>query len=456
MASSYLKRTPSSAGSNTTATVSAWCKYHGGDFNTIVGGNEGSSSTDRSLFSISSDGEIYNQIVHSNTAYEQYSNRKLLDPAAWYHIVIQFDTSNGTQADRVKTYVNNQLITSWSTTASWPQNVPLKFWDTNNSPEFLIGARKSSSNYQYKFNGAMAHVHVIDGTVYAPSVFAETDSTSGIWIPKTAPSVTYGTNGGFYKFASGAIGTDSSGKSNNMTVVGNITSNKDSPDNNFITLNPLDNKYSAWSFSNCNNTVTMSNTNETYTTSTVGLSKGLWYWEVKITDKGANQTFEIGIASEPSRASGSQVWLGYHPNNYGLYASSGNVYNGNGASSASYGVSVDEGDIVGVYLDLDASKIYYAKNGAIMNSGTGLAITAVGSTVNGFYFPAIGKQSGASDTKIFDFNFGNGYFGTTAISGAVADAGGEGQFKYNPSTGTFDGSSKNFRAICTNNIATYG
>ncbi len=47
--------------------------------------------------------------------------------------------------------------------------------------------------------------------------------------------------------------------------------------------------------------------------------KGLWYWEIKITDKGANQTFEMGIASEPSRASGSQVWLGYHPKNDSLY-----------------------------------------------------------------------------------------------------------------------------------------
>ena len=30
---------------------------------------------------------------------------------------------------------------------------------------------------------------------YAPTVFGETDSTSGVWVPKTAPSVTYGTNG---------------------------------------------------------------------------------------------------------------------------------------------------------------------------------------------------------------------------------------------------------------------
>ena len=54
------------------------------------------------------------------------------------------------------------------------------------------------------------------------------------------------------------------------------------------------------------------------------------------------------------------------------------------------------------------------------------------------------------------FNFGNGYFGTTAVTSGVADAGGEGTFEYDPSAGTFDSASKDFRAICTNNIATYG
>ena len=53
-------------------------------------------------------------------------------------------------------------------------------------------------------------------------------------------------------------------------------------------------------------------------------------------------------------------------------------------------------------------------------------------------------------------NFGNGYFGTTAVTSGVADAGGVGLFEYDPSAGTFDGSSKDFRALCTNNIATYG
>ena len=70
----------------------------------------------------------------------------------------------------------------------------------------------------------MAHVHFIDGTAYDADTFGETDSTTGIWKPKTAPSVTYGTNGFFLKFEnSAAFGTDSSGESNTMTVAGTMT-----------------------------------------------------------------------------------------------------------------------------------------------------------------------------------------------------------------------------------------
>ena len=143
--------------------------------------------------------------------------------------------------------------------------------------------------------------------------------------------------------------------------------------------------------------------------------------------------------------------LGENSQEWAYYGEDGWLRNSNG--STTYGDSYTTDDIIGVYLDLNANKLYFAKNGTLQNSGTGIAITAVGSTHSGYYVPGW-TFWGTGGTA--SFNFGNGYFGTTAISGAVADAGGEGQFKYNPSTGTFDSASKDFRAICTNNIATYG
>ena len=122
------------------------------------------------------------------------------------------------------------------------------------------------------FNGSMTHFHFIDGTAYDASTFGETDSTSGIWKPKTAPSVTYGTNGFFLKMEnSGAMGTDSSGNSNTFTVSGTLTQNVDTPSNNFATMNPLDNYYASSTFSNGNTTIVTNSGNTTYNTSTLGI-----------------------------------------------------------------------------------------------------------------------------------------------------------------------------------------
>jgi hypothetical protein len=87
----------------------------------------------------------------------------------------------------------------------------------------------------------MSHFHFIDGTAYDASAFGETDATTGIWKPKTSPSVTYGTNGFFLKFEnSGSMGLDSSGNANNFTVNGTLTQTVDTPSNVFATLNPLE------------------------------------------------------------------------------------------------------------------------------------------------------------------------------------------------------------------------
>ena len=111
-------------------------------------------------------------------------------------------------------------------------------------------------------------------------------------------------------------------------------------------------------------------------------------------------------------------------------------------------------------MDLEDNKIYVAKNGTIQNSGTGIAITAAASVVSGtgLYTPAFGDEHSTSST--YSANFGNGSFGSTQLTGTTySDDDSNGTFKYSPNDGgasSFDGSAKNFYAICTNNIATYG
>ena len=94
-----------------------------------------------------------------------------------------------------------------------------------------------SSNF---FNGIMSHVHFADGAMLAPTVFGETDATTGAWKIKVDPTFTPGTNG-FSILMNGNTITDQSANSNNFSLTaGTLTDTKDCPDNVFATMNVLD------------------------------------------------------------------------------------------------------------------------------------------------------------------------------------------------------------------------
>ena len=449
MASTRLHRTPGSSSNQVKWTWSGWIK-------------KCTNSLSGCLFCAFTDANNYteldmgsNQIDYYNVTGGGVDARRTTsayqrDPSAWYHIVVVWDSANATAGDRMKVYINGVEQTAFSATTDPSSSLNSTM---NSTAPQEIGARALGTTTF--FNGYMAHVHFCDGQAYAASDFGETDSTSGIWIAKTSPSVSYGTNGYFLKFASGALGTDSSGNGNNMTVVGDLNHNKDNPDNNFATLNPNypSNGYSSQSptFANGNNTLTTVNASSQWgiSPSTVALSTGKWYAECKISATSGDTL--IGLLSSNWTANN---FLGNFSTDYGWYSSDGKVYNNNDGGSA-YGGTYTTSDIIGIYLDLDNNKLYFGKNGTVENSGTGVSITAAADTNKESYMLAA-QEWNSSGNGTFQWNFGNGYFGTDLIASASADAGGEGQFKYNPSTGTFDGSSKDFRAICTNNIATYG
>ena len=87
-----------------------------------------------------------------------------------------------------------------------------------------------------------------------------------------------------------------------------------------------------------------------------------------------------------------------------------------------------------------------------MNSGTGISITDPASTDQGYYFISAG-DFGNSVQITYEWNFGSPTF---SISSGNTDANGYGNFEYDPSSGTFDGASKDFFALNTKNLAEYG
>ena len=436
MASTYLHRDCTSAGSSTTVTLSAWVKRgKAGTRHVVFAGWQ--SSTERMVCGFESNNHLQMQIFSGGTAHDIETNRKFYDSGAWYHLVFQFNTSSGTEADRFKMFVNGVQETSFAVDDTIGQNAPVKMFDNTNCTS-IIGARKNSS-FEHYFDGDMSHVHIIDGTVYAPSVFGEVDATSGIWVAKTSPSVTYGTNGGFYKFASGASGTDSSGNSNTMTVAGTLTNIKDTPDNNFATWDcnvPITNSNYGMSFTNGNRSVIPTspdaNGSRNYATSTLSMpTKGKYYAEFKLISN--DNVAMIGILAA------DQVNYNFI-NNAGtgsttetmVYALAEGTIKYNGGNVASSMTAVTNGNILGLAIDMDNQKFYAYVNGTLQNSSGETFASRI--TGNNVVFNC-GDNTASGYDKI-EANFGQGYFGTTAVatnSGAgYAGADGKSKFNYQP------------------------
>jgi len=438
MATTYLTRTNSSAGSGTKFTISTWLKrsslstgiprimefYHSTSYYISLRFRDDSTTAL----------QFYSESNGSGFGFR--TNQVFRDVGAFYHIVLSVDTTVGTADDRQKLYINGEQVTSFSARANPTSSVDLGY-NTSSATNY-IGRKFENSDY---FAGLMSHFHFIDGTAYDASAFGETDSTTGNWKAKTSPSVTYGTNGFFLKGEnSSALGTDSSGNSNNFTVNGTPTQTKDTPDNVFCTLNPLDNFYASSTFTNGNLTVATGANQRTPNSSTMGVSKGKYYWEVKLGSNGANGGY-IGIQSGQTANDGvsSARALGYNLYDY-AFNSDQQIYTNN--TTTSYGGDWTDGDIIGVALDIDNSLLYFYINGAIQQSGAGFAIASPSLTKYGVYIPAV------SDFKTqvlnFQFNFGNGFFGTTAVSSAQNPDDGIGIFEHDVPAG--------YKALCTKSI----
>ena len=444
MASAYLTKTFSSSGtSDKITTISFWCKRATTSTeNSIITAN----ATARDFIRFESSGAF--KVYLSGGSANLQTSKLFRDTSAWYHIVVAFDTTQATSSNRIKIYVNGTQISSFSTSTYPAQNTTLKIGTAN--PNHIGNDSEQTTPY---FDGLMTHFHLIDGTAYQASDFGETDSTSGIWKPKTAPSVTYGTNGFFLKFEnSGAMGTDSSGNGNNFTVSGTLTQNVDSPSNNFATMNPLDNYYASGSFSNGNNTITTVNTGYPYNTATIGISSGKWYWECKWSAQPTGSTNQVLIGIAKRVCPSTTTWLGSVAYTY-AYQGTGTVHQSD-TTIATY-TTMSVGDIIGVALDLDNNRLYFSKNGTWQGSsdpanGTNpISITAPDSTSgdSGFYFPAFGDgNNNLQETG--QFNFGNGRFGTTALASSNSDSAGLGAFEYSVPSGYY--------SLCTKNIKDYG
>jgi len=431
--STYLSRTPASAGNRRTWTLSFWIKktVNGASYTNIFGAGNSASNRADILWHPSD----YLRYYDYNNAYSWFAGSSAggswnlyRDTSAWYHIVIAVDTTQVNNADRVKGYINGSFVPNGSTD-TYTQNAETAI---NSTIAHTLGSHAVYGQYM---NAYLTEVNFIDGQQLAASSFGEFNTNTNVWKPKSY-SGTYGTNGFYLNFSdnsstsSTGIGKDYSGNSNNWTPnnfsvtagVGN-DSVVDVPTSygtdygfggtvrgNYATLNPLNAGNSAF-ITNGNLDMTANTVAEWRSgVSTIAMSSGKWYAEVTVN----NNSMVAGIAKADTNFTGTTTFVGGNSTSWGVLVSTGQVYNNSGIQFNN--LSYAAGDVIGFAFDADIGTMTWYKNGV-----------AAGNTVTNLI----------SGPYVFGFS--------VSSSGSGSINFGQRAWAYTPPAG--------FKALCTQNLS---
>lgn len=373
----HLLRTPSTASNRRTWTWSLWVKRSGL-------GNPGGPNQVHQLFGVgagsclrfTSSDQLRLETPAGNHTF--VTSQVFRDTSAWYHIVLAFDSTQATDTDRRKLYVNGSQVTDFSSTTftGLAQNAE---WDINSTSQHQI----AKSNLADYFGGYLAEINFVDGQALAPTDFGETND-DGVWVP-IAYTGSYGTNGFYITGADSAdLGADDSGNSNDFTSSGLTSADQmlGTPTDNFCTLNPLY-KNSAVVLSDGNLTATSASGN-VVSMSTFAVNSGKWYWEMTFTGTMTGAVY--GIGKHPVTLNNYLGIDQYGWSVLGGYSGAKLTNNSGGGFGETYkGSNVLSGETVACALDMDTGKVYWGSDGTTDGTGT-FAWYASGDPVAGTNF----------------------------------------------------------------------
>ena len=393
--------------------------------------------------------------ISDSTDFGKRTNALYRDCSAWYNIVMAVDTTDGTIGNRIKLYTNG-VQTDWDGTYSADDGP-----DEDLILNFNVattGGNQNQHRISNSYNPAnfyIAEAVFIDGQQLTPSSFGETDEDSGIWKPKSVSGLTFGDNGWYLEFKNSAVGTgasdtvgaDTSGNDNHFTTVAFATTDQttDSPTNNFAVINLLWRGLSARSAP----TLTEGNTTVDHATtdsgaySTIIPSNGKWYAEFKATEVSSN-TSGIAVQNLTDEAASWRADAFQNAKGYMFFMNG--ATGTNTGSTTSYGSAWSADDIIGIAMDLDNGKLYFAINNTWQDSGdptSGATGTGAAFSIDAGDLHALG--SAYKHSLEGQWNFGNP---AGSISSGNADANGYGNFEYAPPSGYY--------ALCTKNLAEFG
>ena len=393
------------------------------------------------------------------------------DPAAWLHVVVSVDTNQVSSSNRVKIFFNGVQSTVLDFDGgSYPDiQDSASGWFTTNY--LTIGTAPFGGSYNagdgdYDMSGYLAEFCGIDGTAYAPTDFGEFDEDSGIWKPKDVSELTFGSEGFYLNFSNASnLGEDFSGNDNdfassNLSAADQAT---DTPTNNFAIANPLIG-LGGFSVPTEGGTKAVlgvagpgNNTGGVSTLSTIAVSKGKWYMEMKndVASDSVDTYARFGFVDVGDLNDG-----GVDGKVIARPGSAGGAYFGGTGGGRYHYNNTAQGNsttwirqIMGMALDLDNRKAYFHIDGTYTNSGD----PANGTDNGGQYDMNTGGDGiyvdetwvlGASAYNLGIFLMNWGGYTVMPISSAASDANGYGTFEYAPPSGYY--------ALCSKNVAKYG
>ena len=364
---------------------------------------------------------------------EMEANGKLRDTTAWYHIVIAVDTTQGTNTNRIKAYVNG-LDYPFSN-SDWPSQNAESQWGHDQRQFINIKyANNNTGDGSYDNSGYYSEFCWIDGQQLPATDFGEFDEDSAIWKPKDVSGLTFGSEGYYLKFDdSSALGADSSGNSNNFTLVNIDSTNQatDTPTNKFATINVI---WGADRMPLISEGATEIGNNVNayrYAPATMGVTSGKWYWEIKPTVDGNTLVSGAGIASNQT------TLFFYDETGNFVYHYDGDRYV-NGTATSSYGAAWATNNIIGFAYDADNWTLTCYVN----NSSQGNLLASQTDISSELFIPYVYSFG----THTYQTNFGG--YTTMSNTHTNTDENGYGSFVYAPPSGYY--------ALCTKNLAEYG
>jgi hypothetical protein len=351
-------------------------------------------NTDKTFLSFArynDDNDNFNIVFqqHNGDSASRFSlktSQSFRDPSAWYHLVINYDSTQATSSNRIKMYVNGSQITAFAG-SSYPAENHICGWQTNG--KVMTMGYAEFSEY---FDGYITESNFIDGQALTPSSFGQTNPITGVW-ESIKYTGTYGTNGFYLPFrAPSNMGRDESGNNNNWTLSGFNTSvanttydivsdvptqwtpRASSTDiggivrGNYCTWNPLARKQN-FNVTNGNLTISKSSNGWDTILGSMGVTSGKHYWEMKCGTSGDYYSMFFGIASsvinyntdnlQDSSTERAKGFLVFCDDGQSLLDNNGRT---------SYSSNLVANDVLAIALDMDNKTCQFYKNNTALGS----------------------------------------------------------------------------------------